>query len=229
MNDEISKLITPPNKETLWANIATQLKSLIFSQKLKFGDKMPSERELAKMFGVSRVVVKQALLALEHTGFITTKLGSKGGAFITYDPSKSIQIFLEDSQKIDGLNISHFNQLREALEFESIKLTIQKANDEIIEKLNTINEEFAKPENRHHHSALNVEFHLAIAEFSGNPLIKNLLKPLLELTVNFPGTTISKNFIRKVSDDHKKIIQAIKDKNVEVAFAMMTQNISRVK
>lgn len=190
---------------------------------------MPSERELAVMFNVSRVVVKQALLALEHSGFITTKLGSKGGAFITYDPSKPIQIFLEDSQRIDDLSISHFNELRKALECAAIKLTIDNATDEIVDRLNKINDEFISPKNRQKHSVLNIEFHLAIAESSGNPLIKNILKALLELTVNFPETKIHKNFIQKVGNDHKKIIKAIKDRDVEFALQMVIQNIERVK
>ena len=77
---EIEQFIVPPRKERLAAHVAAQLKSLIFRKKLKIGDKLPPERELAKLFNVSRVIITQAMLSLEHSGFVEIKLGAKGGA-----------------------------------------------------------------------------------------------------------------------------------------------------
>lgn len=227
--DNIDKLISPPGKETLWANIATQLKSLIFSQKLKPGSKMPTERELAQMFNVSRVVIKQALLALEHSGFIKTKIGSKGGAFITYDPCKAIQIFMEDSQKISQLELTHFNELRKALECTAVKLAIEKATSDDIDKLAQMAQDYGNPKNKKKHSEFNIIFHMAIAELSGNPLIRNILKPLLELVVRVPEISISDKFLHEADEDHQKIVEAIKAKNVDMAVKILEQNIERVR
>ena len=103
---EIKDMVAPPRKETLAANIAAQLKSLILKKQFKIGDKLPPERKLAQIFNVSRVVIKQALLALEYSGFIETELGSKGGAIVTFDFSKPITIFMEDLYNKNGLKLA---------------------------------------------------------------------------------------------------------------------------
>ncbi len=63
--------------------VAEQLKESIQQGYFKAGDKLPAERELADEFGVSRVAVRQALSALQNTGFVVIRQGAGGGAFIT--------------------------------------------------------------------------------------------------------------------------------------------------
>jgi GntR family transcriptional regulator, transcriptional repressor for pyruvate dehydrogenase complex len=228
MEIEFSQLITSPRKETLSANIAAQLKSLIFKKHLKTGDRLPSERELAAMFGVSRVAIKQALLTLEHSGFLEIRLGSKGGAFVRYDFSKPISICMEDLQRNGELKIAHFDEVRRALECASIRKASQIATENQILKLKEINKAFIKPENRERHAELNIAFHVSLAEISGNTLIKILLSSLMDLVTSYPGPTISSKFIKEAYKDHEKIIAAIERRDPISAEQMLIKNIERV-
>lgn len=224
----LEKFVSPLRKETLAASVAAQLKSLMFRKELKTGDRLPPERELAKLFNVSRVVIKQALLALEHSGFVEIKLGSKGGAFVIYDFTKPITVFMEDLQKNGDLRIFHFQDVRRALECLALKLTLERQEVADLSKLITINQEFADPKSRARHSELNIAFHLALAELSGNPLIKILLASLMEMVFSYPGPTISAKFIKKASQEHEQLIEAIGNRDKELATKLLTQNIDLV-
>ncbi|MGQ9859956.1 MAG: FadR/GntR family transcriptional regulator, partial [Thermodesulfobacteriota bacterium] len=60
--------------------IAEQLKESILLGHFKPGDRLPSERDLADQFRVSRVDILEALRALENTGFVVTRQVATGGA-----------------------------------------------------------------------------------------------------------------------------------------------------
>jgi GntR family transcriptional regulator, transcriptional repressor for pyruvate dehydrogenase complex len=226
---EIKELIVPPRKETLSANIAAQIKSLIFKKKIREGDKLPPERELAKMFDVSRVVVKQALLALEHSGFIRVELGANGGAVVTQDFIKPIRVCMEDLQKNGGTSITHFQDVRVALERAALQATMAKVNEEDLERLAEINREFGARQNRHRHAELNGAFHLSLAEISGNPLIKILLLSLLEVAFTYTGPSISAPFIKKAYQDHEKIIAALRERDLARAESLLVSNIDMIR
>src|ERR1700733_8238874 len=59
-----------------------QMRSAILSGEFKVGERLPSEAELAKAFGVSRSTIREALHALKTSGLITTTPGATGGSFV---------------------------------------------------------------------------------------------------------------------------------------------------
>ena len=63
--------------------VTEQLKRSILFGDFKAGDKLPPERLLAGEFQVSRVAVREALRTLENSGFIVTRQGASGGAYVT--------------------------------------------------------------------------------------------------------------------------------------------------
>jgi DNA-binding FadR family transcriptional regulator len=63
--------------------VLAQLKEAILLGHFKSGEKLPSERELTQEFQVSRGVIREAIRALEITGFVVLRQGPTGGAFVT--------------------------------------------------------------------------------------------------------------------------------------------------
>lgn len=225
---DIEQFAVQPRKETLAANIAAQLKSMMFRKKLQAGDKLPPERELAKIFNVSRVVIKQARMALEQSGFLETRPGSKGGTFVKYDFAKPITIFMEVMQSNGDLRISHFLDVRRALECAALRSTFNRTDKPDLSALIDINEQFAKPENRSRHAEMNMSFHIALADLSGNPLITILLKSVMEMVFSYPGPTISAEFIKKAYIEHQKIIEAVEKQDWESAERLLIHNVDLV-
>src|SRR5438093_13522005 len=74
---------TPIRQARASGEIVSQIEHAIFEGELKRGDRLESERELAERFGVSRIMVRDALRVLEARGLVLVKVGASGGAFVT--------------------------------------------------------------------------------------------------------------------------------------------------
>jgi GntR family transcriptional repressor for pyruvate dehydrogenase complex len=64
-------------------DVVEQVRAAIIDGSILAGERLPSERELAEQFGVSRATLREALRALEAVGLIEIRLGAHGGAFAT--------------------------------------------------------------------------------------------------------------------------------------------------
>jgi GntR family transcriptional repressor for pyruvate dehydrogenase complex len=73
----------PIRQSRISDKVTEQLKQSILLGDFELGDKLPSERDLAEQFQVSRIVIREALRALENTGFLTIRQGVLGGTFVT--------------------------------------------------------------------------------------------------------------------------------------------------
>lgn len=235
MTPTITPLLTPPKRERLPDTIAAQLRALIVSKKIKVGDKLPTERELAESLLVSRVVIKQALRVLEQSGFVEIKPGSRGGAFVTYNFYKPFFTAIQDLFHEGSLNLNHFYEARMAIETCSIRLAADKITRKDIENLHALNEkiiaEIEIPSKLHEN---NMAFHLAIAEISANPLIKYMVQSLLELLsvvwdTHYPGATQTPQFIKDVYSRHQELIEALVKKDKELCEKLITQDTEFTK
>src|SRR2546427_12354323 len=72
----------PTRRDRVSAEILRQLKSAILAGRLKSGDKLPSENQLAQQFQSSRGSVREAMRALEQAGLLVVRRGAGGGAIV---------------------------------------------------------------------------------------------------------------------------------------------------
>ena len=82
-------MYTPIRSGRLYEQIVDQIEALILNGKLKPGDKLPSETELAEQFSVSRTAVREAMKALIHKGLISSYSGR--GTFVTDGTSDAVR------------------------------------------------------------------------------------------------------------------------------------------
>jgi GntR family transcriptional repressor for pyruvate dehydrogenase complex len=66
----------------VFEDVIFQVQEAVLSGRLKAGERLPSERQLREVFGVSRGTLREALRALEQKGLVCIKTGVGGGAFI---------------------------------------------------------------------------------------------------------------------------------------------------
>ena len=100
-------MFNPLPHERTFEAIVRQLKEAIYSGKLKPGDKLPTERELAKMFNASSAAVRSAVLNLEQAGLLKIKKGAGGGFFVQELDFKPVRDSLNDLVSFGKASISH--------------------------------------------------------------------------------------------------------------------------
>lgn len=226
MKNGFEKLLNPPKKEKLYEGITSQMKTLIFSKKIGMGEKLPSERELAEILKVSRVVVRESLRSLQQSGLIEIKPGSVGGSYVAYNLHKPLVEATHDLLREGKLNLHHFYEARKAIECFSIRLATKNAAPEDLKRLETINqkliEEIAdKSKLREHNTA----FHVAIADISGNPLIRLVVQSLMELLHSFyPESGQSRTYIRKTYERHQAIIKALEIRKISLCEKLIAED-----
>jgi len=90
-------IVFPPIvNERVSKQIEDRLRRTIFEKKFTFGDKLPSERELAEMFGCSRQSVRDALRSLERAGLLEIRKGVTGGGYVVQGDAKPVVESLKD-------------------------------------------------------------------------------------------------------------------------------------
>ncbi|MGH2453779.1 MAG: FadR/GntR family transcriptional regulator [bacterium] len=222
----VLQLLTALKKERLHESAASQIKGLIASGRLEVGQRLATERELARRLGVSRVVVREALRSLEHSGLIEVRPGAAGGAFITRDLHKPLSNAARDLMNEGKLTARYFFEARRAIECSTIALAATRAKTEDIEKLRAINRSLLR--DRQENTKLrehNAAFHIAIANISGNPLMKLLVQSLMELlNTVFPRSAQTAAFVQNTVERHEAIIAALVKRDVALCQELMARD-----
>src|SRR5580700_12240784 len=166
---------TPIQTSHLYEQIVQQIQHSILQGTLKPGDQLPSERELAVKFGVSRTAVREAVKTLREKGLVEPFSGR--GTFVTNGTSQAIRQSLDLMIRINQQEGSaHLAELRLVLEPEIAGLAASRIDGQL---LGTMRETLAIMErnlqDREAYIEADLDFHLALAEAAGNPLILSLL------------------------------------------------------
>lgn len=236
MNDSVwADSVSLQRSETLSDRVTDEILSMISANKLKPGDRLPAEREIGERFGVSRTVVREALRSLAAKGVVDVRSGS--GAKIARvgsdKASEAMRLFVETSRSDDpsidgGVTYEQISDVREMIETRVARIASTSASESAIAKLQRVHDEFVAsngdPEKT---SRLDVAFHRAIAESTGNPLylvmldsIDSTLLEIRRLTLALPN-----RFDRGVQE-HGKILQHIVAHEPALAEQAMREHLA---
>jgi GntR family transcriptional regulator, transcriptional repressor for pyruvate dehydrogenase complex len=165
----------------LYEQIVQQIEDSILKGALKPGDQLPAERELAINFGVSRTAVREAVKALREKGLVEAYSGR--GTFITNGTSHAIRQSLDLMIRIGQQEGSvHLAELRQLLEPGIAALGAVRIEEQL---LMTMREAVATMDRSLHdpdaYIEADLDFHLALAEAAGNPLVLSLLDSIVGL------------------------------------------------
>ncbi len=223
-------------EEPLSDRVAKQIQKIIRASKLKPGERLPPERELSEQFGVSRTVVREAVKALQAKGLVETRRGS--GVIVTaVSPEhvhESISLFL---QLDDGnLEYRHMAEIRKILEIEIAGLAARRADAEDlarmeleIHRMEDVRDKISEDERvREEFARADVDFHLAIAAATGNPLLPILFSPLVDILVNQRLEAIDHpGALEQGMLYHQDIFDAIQSGDEQGAKAAMKEHLEK--
>lgn len=215
------------------ARMADILVAEISSGRLRPGDRLPTEQYLAANFGVSRNVVREAIAQLRSAGLVSSRQGvgtivvQTGGAGVAMQPATTA-VAADDTQ-----HFRHVYEVRTLIESKAAALAACNGD---AAQFSAITHTLERMQEAAQWAAegvdLDVDFHLAVAQASGNPLIADLLTVLKErmretiaATRRRSGGVVGE--VRQLTiDEHTAIRDAIVARNPGAAQAAMARHIT---
>ncbi|MEO8676483.1 MAG: FadR/GntR family transcriptional regulator [Casimicrobiaceae bacterium] len=211
----------------LYRQIAGQIATLIDSGEFASGSRLPAERELAVLLGVSRTSVREALISLEIAGRVEVRVGT--GIFVRRPGATAANGHDEGPGPFELL------AARRLIEGEIAALAarrIRKADiaalRETIERMRTHGDDFEQRD------AADRDFHVAIADATGNGSFALVVQAMWEQRRGELWTRIEDHFhtaaLRaKTLSDHAAIIDALAAHDGDAARAAIHRHLARVE
>ena len=125
-------------KSTVPGQVIEQIKELLIKGELKRGDRLPPERQLADMLGVSRPSLREALRALEYAGMLETRVGE--GIFVADGDSIMVNN-IPMLHLIKQYALEEMIEVRKVLETASVRFAVIRARDEDLAALRDLIEQ----------------------------------------------------------------------------------------
>ena len=212
----------------LYEDIVAQIYGLIRDGTLKPGDQLPSERELAQRFNVSRASVREAIRILGMRGMLSIRPGA--GTFVTSDSMEAIVQAFSDLLTDEKDSLASIFEMRLLLEPQVASLASQRASNEDIQRMNEIlekqQEQIAQGETG---AEADGEFHFAIASATKNSALIALSHAIDDtLSQSRDPALQSQERSQRSLESHRRILQALGRRSKEEARKAMHQHISQV-
>ncbi|MFB9859599.1 FadR/GntR family transcriptional regulator [Salinicoccus siamensis] len=218
-------------RKRVYEEITDIILSDIKSGKLKPGDKLPTISKMAETYQVSQASIREALNSLKVLDVIQVKHGQ--GSFINEQMPLGFEQNFEIITKSD---ITNLLELRKIIEVGCAGAACKKADALHFEKMEkALKKMETAVENNELGEQADYDFHMAIAEATGNPLLINLLEDVSETMIRTMRETRrlwlyeTQKSIEKIYEEHKLIYKAIKDKNEDEATKNMLSHLKEVE
>jgi DNA-binding FadR family transcriptional regulator len=208
----------------LYERVAKDLASRIGRGDYKIGQRLPSERELAQTYAVSRPTVREALIALELDGLVEVRTGS--GVYVTAaKPGKAVAMDIGPFELLEA---------RRAIESEAAALAAARISDDEIEQLNALLTEMTDAaDDTPAAEDADRRFHLLIAATTRNSAMLATVQMLWDARARSPQTQLLDVKAQAAGvtpriDEHAAILQALKERNPGAARHAMRNHLTRV-
>ena len=223
-------MFTPVSAGRISGEIVGQIKRAILGGQLTPGDRLPSERELAEQFGVSRVTVRDALRILEASGLIEIRVGARGGAIVTRPGAARVGEGLTHMLVMSAVTPADVTEARLVFEIGTIALICERANDDDIAALTRICERSeAALADGAFHVGISAEFHTRLALATHNPAIAMIMdsfqEPLI-MSLRRAKETAPQMGVEGTKE-HWELVRAIAARDVDHAEEVMRQHLLR--
>lgn len=209
--------------------IAASLKKAIEGGIYAYNERMPPERELADAFSASRGTVRKALNDLEALGYVNRRVGS--GTFVLYSGQRQ-------QSAIDVAELTSPIQLIETrLSIEPYLATLScvHATGRDIENLRRVLIQLQQSEGDFSaYSKFDSEFHLLIAQCSGNPLILHIYQQIDEVRRHSQWAAMQKEILtsknmHNYNKQHKKIFECIEKRDGQLAADWVNEHLGKAR
>jgi GntR family transcriptional repressor for pyruvate dehydrogenase complex len=220
---------TPSRQKRTYEEISSRLQTLVENDGLKPGDRLPPERQLAIMFGVSRNSVREAIKSLEQHGMLVSRPGA--GTFVAASGKGNLALALEDAFARERHRLDDIFELRLLLEPQIAHLAAQRISLSELKELQKLIEEYEKNlQDGLPVFFLDQAFHDTIAAATGNQSIMLLMEQMHDL-IGESRDDVLQSPARNANSlhDHIKILSALSEHDPDRARNAMTEHLAHTR
>ncbi len=220
--------VEPISREGASEKVVHRLLALVKAGDLKPGDRLPSERDLAEKFNVSRPTVREAVRALVVLGVIRSHHG--GGIYVSgleaADLLQPLSFFLT-LHKVEVDSLYHARQL---IEGEIVALAAKVVTpDDLAALAALIDAQELVVGNPAEYRVLDTRFHQMMASIAANPFLARAASSMNVLGLEFRKTASENEAVIRLSiADHRRILAALAARDSETARAAMREHMEHV-
>lgn len=208
--------------------LVQQLLGFVAAGRLRAGDRLPSERDLAERFEVSRPTVREALRALSVLGVLEIRHG--GGAFVSSLNAAELLGPLNFFLSLSDVSVEQLYHARRLIEGEICALAATRVTPEQLTRLSDLIDAQERVKgDAGQYLQLDSEFHELLGHVSGNPFLARASQSLNVLGIEFRKRAArTKAAPSRSIADHRAILAALAAGDVEAARAAMVAHMNQV-
>ncbi|QIK78043.1 FadR family transcriptional regulator [Sphingomonas piscis] len=215
------------SKDRLYQSVVRQLGQAIEAGAYPVGTRLPSERDLAEQLGVSRPVVREAIVVLQNSGMVEIRHGA--GVFVRAKAESAGSFGMDaDAGPFEVI------EARRLLEGEVAALAAELVTDRQIAELETLLDRLGDMRlDEATREQADRAFHLALARVTGNDVLVNLVEMLWD--IRYQSSLCAYFFkrardagIEPVVDEHRVVLDALKARDPEAARKGMRDHLALV-
>lgn len=221
-------MLKPIKKESVRGQVLWQLRDQILRRTWPPGSKLPSENDLSRTMGVSRVSIREGIQHLVSLGILETKHGEGtfvrelgGGGQVHFNALLPLLV-------LDEINILNVLEYRQIIERGTAALAAERATDQDLAEMEAVYDRMVQlRDNVAEFSHADLEFHLVLAKATGNPVIikvNNVLHSILEVSMENIVTSLG---MEDGLHYHRLIIDAIRARDAQAAESIMQEHVYR--
>jgi GntR family transcriptional repressor for pyruvate dehydrogenase complex len=212
-------------------SIASRIQSGISQGRLRPGERLPAEREMARRFKTSRVSVREAYRSLEEMGLLRIRRGAEGGAFISDVGDEPVIRSLSLMLRLGKTSHEELTEARLLIEPPIARLAALRAGPADVARLDeVVRKQEASLTRTGDMRPYDLQFHRMVAECAKNLPLKALMNSLSDLTVEVvSGLSLAQPTQHKVCEFHRVITEAIRRGDGDAAFVAMQRHVADVQ
>lgn len=221
--------LAPVRKQSVGQQVVGQIVELIRTGNLRPGDRLPSERELVEIFGISRPSLRESMRALSVLGIVESRHG--GGAFVTELDAPTMLAPLDFFLSLSQANFDDAFESRRIIEVEIVRKAATKAGRADIADLNDMIAAHATIQNDPvGFRILDSRFHEKLSGIAGNAVLQRVAYGLYNMGLDFRRqATAEAGLIAQSTEDHARIAAAIAEHDADGAAQAMTRHLRHIE
>lgn len=225
------KAIASERHGTTSEEVVQQLREMIHRGDLRPGDRLPPERDLAKLLGVSRPTLRAGIRTLAAVGVLQSRQGA-GTFVVEADASPALDANpLRLMASLHGFSSDEMFEARIVLEMAVAGLAAERAKGEQLAAMaEEVAEMFAALNEPEEYLVHDMRFHQTIAAASGNRILTALMNMVASILFETRSKTVHRALdLKESADMHRQIYRCIRDRNPEAARNAMREHLLHTK